>query len=58
MFYTLLKKVLNPDGVAVVQSTSLLWHPKFLVIITRYNPGFTKPYHNILPLVNGAHMQV
>lgn len=52
MFYTLLKKVLNPDGVAVVQSTSPFVAPKSFWCInnTIQSAGFfTKPYHNYVP---------
>jgi len=52
MFYTLLKKVLNPDGVAVIQSTSPFVAPKSFWCInnTIQSAGFfTKPYHNYVP---------
>jgi spermidine synthase len=52
MFYTLLKKVLNPDGVVVVQSTSPFVAPKSFWCInnTIQSAGFfTKPYHNYVP---------
>ena len=52
MFYTLLKKVLNPDGIAVIQSTSPYVAPKsFWCINTTIQAAgfFTKPYHNYVP---------
>jgi spermidine synthase len=52
MFYALLKKVLSPDGVAVIQSTSPYVAPKSFWCInnTIQSAGFfTKPYHNYVP---------
>jgi len=52
MFYALLKKVLSPDGVAVIQSTSPYVAPKSFWCInnTILSAGFfTKPYHNYVP---------
>jgi spermidine synthase len=52
MFYTLLKKVLNPDAVVVIQSTSPYVAPKSFWCInnTILAAGFfTKPYHNYVP---------
>jgi spermidine synthase len=52
MFYKLLKKVLSPDGVVVIQSTSPYVAPKSFWCInnTIQSAGFfTKPYHNYVP---------
>lgn len=52
MFYSLLKKTLNPDAVVVIQSTSPYVAPKSFWCInnTILAAGFfTKPYHNYVP---------
>ncbi|MGC4100237.1 polyamine aminopropyltransferase [Ferruginibacter sp.] len=52
MFYDLLKKVINPGGVAVIQSTSPYVAPKSFWCINntiRAAGFFTMPYHNYVP---------
>ena len=51
-FYQLLKRKLNPQGVAVIQSTSPYVAPKsfWCIDTTLRSCGFyTKPYHNFVP---------
>ena len=52
VFYQLLKKVINPTGVAVIQSTSPYVAPKsfWCIDTTIQSVGlFTHPYHNYVP---------
>lgn len=52
VFYQLLKKAIQPDGVVVIQSTSPYVAPKsfWCIDTTLQSAGFyTKPYHNIVP---------
>lgn len=52
VFYQLLKRAIQPDGVVVIQSTSPYVAPKsfWCIDTTLQSAGFyTKPYHNIVP---------